>query len=136
MITLVGLVDTLTEWRSRRWLVTLGKQLGADGLLVVAAVPGLAAALDQHAAAVRDILAQARQADAARTLSEQALLAGYARNLLERFDCSVRQVRRHATGRWTRADWLALRLLAVCAMSRPSQPDRVDTAVADRVQPG
>jgi hypothetical protein len=128
----VGLTNALTEWRARRWLVTLGNSLGADGMLVAATVPGLGAAVDQHAAAVRDILAQVRQADGATPLTERALLAGYARGLLERFDCSIRQVRRHATGRWTRADWLALRLLAVYALSR-SLPDRSVTAVADRV---
>jgi Family of unknown function (DUF6401) len=120
----VGLVDTLTEWRARRWLVTFGNRLGTDGLLVAAGVPGLGAALDQHAAAVRDIVAQAGQADA--SLTERALLAGYARSLLDRCDVSVRQVRRHAAGRWTRADWLALRLLAVCAVSS-SLPDRSGT---------
>jgi hypothetical protein len=104
--------------------VTFGNRLGTDGLLVAAAVPGLAAALDQHAAAVRDIVAQAGRTDA--TLTERVLLAGYARSLLDRFDVSVRQVRRHATGRWTRADWLALRLLAVCALSR-SLSDRSGT---------
>jgi Family of unknown function (DUF6401) len=118
-------VDALTEWRAQRWLVTFGNRLGTDGLLVAAVVPGLGAALDQHAAAVRDIVAQAGSADG--TLTERALLAGYARGLLDRFDVSVRQVRRHAKGRWTRADWLALRLLAVCALSR-SLPDRSGTA--------
>ena len=120
----MGFVNALTEWRAQRWLVTFGNRLGTDGLLVAAAVPGLAAALDQHAAAVRDIVAQAGRTDA--TLTERVLLAGYARSLLDRFDVSVRQVRRHATGRWTRADWLALRLLAVCALSR-SLPDRSGT---------
>ena len=92
----MGFVNALTEWRAQRWLVTFGNRLGTDGLLVAAAVPGLAAALDQHAAAVRDIVAQAGRTDA--TLTERVLLAGYARSLLDRFDVSVRQVRRHADG--------------------------------------
>lgn len=117
------LVNALTEWRARRWLVTLSNRFGTDGLLVAAAVPGLGAALDQHTAAVRDILAQA---GAAGPFTERALLAGYGRSLLGRFDVSVREVRRHATGRWTRADWLAMRLLAVCALSR-SLPARSGT---------
>jgi len=119
----VELVDALTEWRARRWLVTLGNRFGSDGLLVAAAVPGLGAALDQHTAAVRDILQQVGDAE---PYSERALLAGYGRSLLDRFDVTVRQARRHATGRWTRADWLTLRLLAVCALSR-SMPDRSGT---------
>lgn len=117
-------MNALTEWRAQRWLTTLGNRFGTDGLLVAAAVPGLGAAVDQHAAAVRDIIAQA--AGASGPFSERALLAGYGRSLLDRFDVSVREVRRHATGRWTRADWLALRLLAVCALSR-SLPDRSGT---------
>lgn len=117
-------MNALTEWRAQRWLATLGNRFGTDGLLVAAAVPGLGAAVDQHAAAVRDILAQA--AGASGTFSERALLAGYGRSLLDRFDVSVREVRRHAVGRWTRADWLALRLLAVCALSR-SLPHRSGT---------
>lgn len=102
--------------------MTLGNRYGTDGLLVAAVVPGLGAALDQHTAAVRDILRQTGGGP----LTERALLAGYAQGLLARFDVSVRQVRRHVTGRWTRADWLALRLLAVCALSR-SLPDRSGT---------
>ena len=111
----MGAVNTLTEWRARRWLTTLSTRFGSDGLAVAALVPGLGAAVDQHAAAVRDIL---RQGAGATTLPERVLLAGYARGLLERCDASVREVRREAAGRWTRADWLALRLLAVCALSR------------------
>ncbi|MDT7578878.1 MAG: hypothetical protein QOK35_138 [Pseudonocardiales bacterium] len=122
----MGFVNALTEWRAQRWLATLGNRMGNDGLLVAASVPGLGAAVDQHAAAVRDIIAQATGAEGSGTFSERALLAGYGRSLLDRFDVSVREVRRHATGRWTRADWLALRLLAVCALSR-SLPDRSGT---------
>jgi len=111
----VGVVNTLTEWRARRCLSTLSTQLGVDGLAVAALVPGLGAAVDQHAAAVRDILLQSGGTG---TLPQRVLLAGYARGLLDRADASVRQIRREASGRWTRADWLALRLLAVCALSR------------------
>jgi hypothetical protein len=113
----VGLVDTLTEWRARRWLATLTAHFGADGLAVAAAVPGLAAAVDQHAAAVRDILRRAADSPG---LSERALLAGYGRGLLDRYGASTRQLREHAAGRWTRADWITLRLLAVCALAHPS----------------
>ena len=113
----VDLVNALTEWRAQRWLLTLSRRLGTDGLLVAASVPGLGAALDQHAAAVRDILRQTGGVPGAEALTDRVLLAGYARGVLDRYDVSVRQVRRHAAGRWTRADWLALRLLAVCALN-------------------
>jgi hypothetical protein len=111
----VRVVDALTEWRARRWLSTLAVRFGTDGLAVAAAVPGLGAAVDQHAAAVRDIL---RHGAGGATLTDRVLLAGYGRGLLDRYDASMTQLREHAAGRWTRADWLTLRLLAVCALSR------------------
>jgi Family of unknown function (DUF6401) len=115
-MALVRAVDALTEWRARRWLSSLTTRFGSDGLAVAAVVPGLGAAVDQHAAAVRDLL---RDATGDPGLSERVLLAGYGRALVERFDASMEQLRIRAAGRWTRADWLTLRLLAVCALSRP-----------------
>lgn len=111
----MGLVTTLTEWRARRWLTALTDRLGREGLAVAASVPGLAASVDQHAAAVRDALGN--DVDGA-GLTDRVLLAAYGRGLLDRFDLSVDQVARSAGGRWCDADWLALRLLAVCALSR------------------
>jgi hypothetical protein len=32
------------------------------------------------------------------------------------------QVEQHAAGRWTRADWLTLRLLALCVLDRAYAP--------------
>ena len=114
-MTPVRVVDALTEWRARRWLTALAVQVGTEGLAVAASVPGLVAAVDQHAAAVRDILAR----PSSPALSERVLLAGYGRGLLDRFNVSMEDVRVHAAGRWTTTpDWLALRLLAVCALSR------------------
>jgi len=52
----MGVVDTLTEWRAQRWLTALAAPFGTEGLRVAAAVPQLGAAVDQHAAAVRDLL--------------------------------------------------------------------------------
>lgn len=115
----MGVVDALTEWRARRWLAVLTTRLGNDGLTVAACVPGLAAAVDQHAAAVRELVCEGGNAE---TFSERVLLAGYGRGLLDRFDVTLRQVQIDAAGQWTRADWLALRLLAVCAMSRTCAP--------------
>jgi hypothetical protein len=114
----VGVVDALTEWRARRWLSALSARLGTEGLAVAASVPGLAAAVDQHAAAVRDILAQGVNAG---VFTDRVLLAGYGRGLLDRFDVSTEQVRTLVVGRWTSPDWLALRLLAVCALARSAE---------------
>ena len=112
----VRVVDTLTEWRARRYLSTLALRVG-DGLAVAASAPGLAAAVDQHAAAVRDLLPRGEGPGA---LGERVLLAGYARGLLARSEVTAAQIENRCAGRWTRADWLALRLLAVCALNRPT----------------
>ena len=77
-------------------------------------MPGLAAAVDQHAAAVRDGVLAGYGATA---LTERALLAGYGRGLLARAGVSTKQLRNEAAGRWRQADWLTLRLLAVCALA-------------------
>jgi hypothetical protein len=113
----VGLVDNLTEWRARRWLTTLSTRLGTDGLAVAAVMPGLAAAVDQHAAAVRDGVLGGYVCS---PRTERVLLADYGRGLLARTDVSMRQLRDEAAGRWKQADWLTLRLLAVCALGLSS----------------
>jgi Family of unknown function (DUF6401) len=110
----VRVVDALTEWRARRWLGLLATRV-AEGLAVAASVPGLTAAVDQHAAAVRDLL---RRSGTTAPFSDRVLLAGYGRGLLDRYDVTVAQVGLEATGRWMQADWLALRLLAVCTLDR------------------
>ena len=110
------MVDTLTEWRAQRWLGTLSARFGTEGLNVAAVVPRLGAAVDQHAAAVRDIVLESAGHDDAPARSG-ALLAGYARGLLERSGTSIDDVRGR-TPVWVDADWLTLRLLAVCALSR------------------
>jgi hypothetical protein len=113
----VGLRDAVTEWRAHRFLSTLADRFGSDGLTVAASVPGLAASVDQHAAAVRDILEHG--VDGADALTTRVLLAGYGRGLLDRAALTPEEVgSRAARAGWTRADWLALRLLAVCALGR------------------
>jgi hypothetical protein len=123
----VRVVDALTEWRARRWLATLGARFGTDGLRVVAAVPRLGAAVDQHAAAVRDLLERSTGED---PQARRVQLAGYARGLLDRSDLSIQHMRRR-TPVWVDPDWLTLRLLAVCALDQrpaldqaPSSPGR------------
>jgi hypothetical protein len=113
----MGVVDALIEWRARRWLSALSARVGTEGLAVAASVPGLAAAVDQHAAAVRDILALPNSG----AFTERVLLAGYGRGLLDRFDVSMEQIRPQVLGRWTAPDWLSLRLLAVCALARSAE---------------
>ncbi|MEV5298245.1 DUF6401 family natural product biosynthesis protein [Amycolatopsis methanolica] len=104
------------ERTSRRTLNHLHSQLGAAGLVAaVATAPGLAAVVDQHAAAVRDILAAGVEGSAA--VAGVVLLAGYARGLLDHA--------REAGWRLTvpqgpesgPMDWLTVRLLAVCTLA-------------------
>jgi hypothetical protein len=116
----VRVVDALTEWRARRWLGTLASRFGTDGLRVAAAVPRLGAAVDQHAAAVRDMLqrgAAVADTDGDAQAARRVLLAGYARGLLDRSGLSIDDVRGR-TPVWLDPDWLTLRLLAVCALDR------------------
>ena len=116
-------MDTLTEWRAQRWLATLASRFGTEGLHVAAAVPRLGAAVDQHAAAVRDVLQQGVVQDGGPRPTGRVLLAGYARGLLDRSGTSVDEVRGRAP-LWIDPDWLTLRLLAVCALNRALPPAR------------
>ncbi|MEV4711048.1 DUF6401 family natural product biosynthesis protein [Micromonospora sp. NPDC049374] len=99
---------TAVDW-TRSSLVTLANAVGLDGLAAASARPGLLAAVDQHAAAVRDSLRGDRRPLTA------AALAGYAdgvRAAAEEYGWQP------ATPiDWAEADWVLLRLLAVCALT-------------------
>ncbi|HJQ48301.1 MAG TPA: DUF6401 family natural product biosynthesis protein [Amycolatopsis sp.] len=101
------------EFSARRTLDNLHQQVGA-GLLAAAAVPGLTAAIDQHAAAVRDIVTMGVEGSAA--VAGAVLLAGYARGLVD----AAREAgwRFTSPADWTQADWFTARLLAVCALAK------------------
>jgi hypothetical protein len=112
MSGLFSAVSDLAVARNARVALTaLMSSLGEAGLAVASAAPGLLAAVDQHAAAVRDSLCGDR-----RPLTEVAL-AGYAHGIREAaqehgWPTPVGPVD------WTRADWVQTRLLAVCALAR------------------
>ncbi|WP_257900991.1 DUF6401 family natural product biosynthesis protein [Saccharothrix obliqua] len=72
---------------------------------------GVLAAVDQHAAAVRDILAVGAPAAAA-----AVLLAGYAKGVLD--EAAAVGWRLPPVVEWPTADWTTLRLAAVCALAR------------------
>ncbi|MEU0545545.1 DUF6401 family natural product biosynthesis protein [Nocardia sp. NPDC005978] len=76
--------------------------------------PGLLAVLDQHAASVRDILDAGVENSSAVPVS--VLLAGYARGLLEDLRESG-EPRPECAPEWQTADWVHLRLAAVCALA-------------------
>jgi hypothetical protein len=112
-----GFVDGWAEHSANRLLVQLHDRIGMPGLAAAAAVPGLVAAIDQHAAAVRDILSFGVEGSA--TVVGTVLLAGYAKGLIDqarelgwRFGTPALP-----TG-WASADWVTARLLAVCELAR------------------
>lgn len=126
---MLGFATYFAEFSARRTLRQLHDQFGAAGLVTASTIPGLAAAIDQHSAAVRDILAAGVEGSAA--VTGVVLLAGYARGLLDQAREQGWQPRVPADPEgWTRADWLTSRLLGVCALaSRADEPrPRVDLA--------
>lgn len=111
------------ERSARRVLDRLHEQVGAAGLLAAAAIPGLGAVVDQHAAAVRDILTVG--VDSGAVVAGSVLLAGYAQGVLDHLRESGQQLRVPADVLgWLHADWAGVRLLAVCALARDLRPGR------------
>jgi hypothetical protein len=103
-------------WSARHSLARLMDQIGAAGLAAAAAVPAVSAMVDQHAAAVRDILVMG--VDGAASAAGAVLLAGYAKGVLDQARADATAVGAAVDGRWRHAGWLPLRLVAVCALSR------------------
>lgn len=113
---MAGLFDHLAEDHAQRWLTRLMDQVGGAGLAAAASVPALLAAVDQHAAGVRDILVLGVEGSA--VAAGAVLLAGYAKGLLDEAGTDAGRLRAAVDGCWHRADWLTVRVLAVCALSR------------------
>lgn len=110
----------LLEVSARKILTRLHKTHGMPALAAAAELPALSAALDQHAAAVRDILELGVEGAARVPMS--VLLAGYARGLLDHVrEAAAEHDMTSATpgdlGSWANADWLQLRLASVCLHS-------------------
>lgn len=99
---------------ARRWLGQLHDDIGAASVAAAAALPGLAAAIDQHAAAIRDSITLGMESSA--SLAGLVLLASYGRGVLE---YAQQRGWRPPTGgahSWVHADWTSLRLAAVCSL--------------------
>jgi hypothetical protein len=115
-----GLFDHLANHRAehhaQRFIARLMDQVGGPGLAAAASVPALLAAVDQHAAGVRDILLLGVEGSAA--AAGAVLLAGYAKGLLDEAGTDGGRLRAAVEECWHRADWLTVRVLAVCALSR------------------
>ena len=101
---------------AQRWLNRLHEDLGTAGLAAAAALPGLSAMLDQHTAAVRDATTIGLESSA--TIAGLVLLAGYGRGVLQHARAhGWRPPPADATA-WHTADWISLRLAAVCALAQ------------------
>jgi hypothetical protein len=108
------------EFSARRTLAHLQDRIGGPGLAAAASVPGLVAVVDQHAAAVRDILAYG--VNLRGPAAAVVLLAGYARGLVDQ----ARELGWHVgvpnrPEGWARADWVTTRLLAICELARRAE---------------
>ncbi|WP_067835589.1 DUF6401 family natural product biosynthesis protein [Nocardia lijiangensis] len=108
----------LLEVSARRLLNRLNTTHGAPARIAAAEFPVVSAALDQHAAAVRDILDFG--VEDAGSVPAAVLLAGYARGLLDHAGPAdagtvpfVSAAPEDPLG-WVDADWLQLRLAGVC----------------------
>ena len=96
---------------ARSELSDLMATIGSSGLVAAAALPGLQTAVDQHAPAVRDSLLGDLQPMSAVSLAAYAAgvrEAGAGHGWQPPLDPIV----------WPQADWIMLRLLAVCALNR------------------
>jgi hypothetical protein len=86
-------------------------RVGVDGLAAAMGNTGLMAAVDQHAAAIRESLRASGLALGA------VPLAGYASSVAAAAVRMGRDLPEPATADWSRASWFQLRLMAVCALA-------------------
>jgi hypothetical protein len=103
-----------THCPARQHLDDLMAWLGVDGLTAALRCPGLLAAVDQHAAAVRDAVAAS-----GRELAAPAL-AGYARSVVaaaHRMGRPLPDRTPDGSADWYRPGWHTLRLIAVCSVA-------------------
>jgi hypothetical protein len=97
-------------WAARGFLAWLGEHVG---VVAAGAAPGLVALVDQHSAAVRDIVEYG--VEGAGAVAAVVLLAGYAKGVLDQAQA----------GGWRfeqTTDWVTMRLVGVCELGK-----RLDT---------
>ncbi|WP_433563024.1 DUF6401 family natural product biosynthesis protein [Nocardia sp. CA-151230] len=102
---------------ARKTLNRLQRTHGAPAAEAAAVFPGVSAAIDQHAAAVRDILDLGVENSG--LVPASVLLAGYAPGILEDLR-EAEAVLPHSLLDWQDADWIHLRLAGVCSLARAS----------------
>jgi hypothetical protein len=103
------------HFSARRWLNKLHEDVGGAGLAAAAALPGLSATLDQHAAAVRDATTLGLETTA---IAGLVLLASYGHGVINHAREHGWQPPPADPAAWCTADWTSLRLAAVCALAR------------------
>ncbi len=92
----------LGQWASR---------LGVAGTAAMRALPGLLAEVDQHAAAVREAIADRRGR------LRPVLLAAYADGVADGAAAKGWSPDEVVAGDWSVASWASVRLLAVCVLA-------------------
>ena len=109
------------ERSARRVLTRLHEDVGTAGLAAAATIPAVGAAVDQHAAAVRDILTDGVEPGV--SVPGSVLLAGYAQGVLDHLRETGVPLRAPADpAAWLNTDWSAVRLLAVCSLAKSLHP--------------
>ncbi|WP_143030269.1 DUF6401 family natural product biosynthesis protein [Pseudonocardia oroxyli] len=117
----------VAEWSAHRVLRRLMDTVGRPGLRSAAVEPGLAALVDQHAAAVRDIVRESPHPAGRGQVATVApprtsacvRLAAYARSLQDEQRRSGASIVMQQDGTWRPTDWTTLRLIAICQVSGP-----------------
>ena len=108
---MIGRYSDATVRQSRLTLYRLLAHVGGDGADATGALPGLLAAVDQHAAAVRDTIQDGQCPPGL------VALAGYAEGMLDAAAEIGWEPPASQEVDWTLADWLLLRLRAVCVLA-------------------
>jgi hypothetical protein len=101
---------TWREKNARQWISELSERIGAAGWAAIAVTPALAAEVDQHSAAVRDILLLG--VEGVGTVGAVVLIAAYGRGLLDNALLNTADIK------WTPTSWLGVRLMAVCQLAQ------------------
>jgi hypothetical protein len=104
------------ERSSHQSLTRLLGEVGVAGMAAASALPGLSAVVDQHAAAVRDILTAG--VEGSTSVAGVVLLASYARGLLEQARAQGWRLVMPSGEGWAAADWITVRLVAVWSLAR------------------
>ncbi|GGM15448.1 DUF6401 family natural product biosynthesis protein [Dactylosporangium sucinum] len=106
------LAEATRHCAARATLNGLMTWLGEAGLRAAAESAGLRAAVDQHAAAIRDALGDPERGPGV------VALAGYATGVRDALIEAEWQLPPTGELDWSRAEWPTLRLIAICSLAR------------------